>query len=189
MSDDVAVFDPDTAISVLAADLLRGVDCATFRGRAAQLSVGMEVEDLEDLRFRLHRPPPEPSEYDFRKHGLGGWLSACQFAIFELVFCLGPPALPFLREIAWGPYDWTQGNAIEMLIRLAAQGAQTEQTAAEIAQKFPSMRYEAQLYTLEPLLPAMEGDPALASLIRRLRAGVPAFDQVACEIEGRTPPR
>jgi hypothetical protein len=178
-------FDPDLSIRALAVDLLAGVDRAAFQGRARELAIGIEVDDLEYLRWRFHRPPSEPVDYDFRKHGLGGWLSACQFAVFELIFHLGPQAIPFLREIAWGPYDWTQGNAIELLIRMAAQGIEVEETVTEIAEKFPAIRHEAQLYALEPLLAMTNKDAALTAVINRLRKEVPDLDCVARQIEGR----
>jgi hypothetical protein len=178
-------FDPDVSIRALATDLLAGVDRAAFHDRARALAVGIEVDHLEDLRWRFHMPPSQPVDYDVRKHGLGGWLSAWQFAIFELIFQLGPEAIPFLREIAWGPYDWTQGNAIELLIRMAAQGIEVEETVTEIAEKFPAIRYEAQLYALEPLLPRMNEDAALTAVINRLRREVPELDRIAREIEGR----
>jgi hypothetical protein len=49
-------------------------------------------------------------------------------AAFEILYNLGEAALPLLRKIAFGEYDWTQGNAIEILRRWAAEGVDREQS-------------------------------------------------------------
>ena len=182
---DDASFDADLAIAALARDVLSGIKRVDFQQRARELAAGIEADDLNYLHSQFHAPPAEPPEYDFARHGLGGWLSACQFAIFELVFQLKAEAIPFLRKIAWGPYDWTQGNAIELLIRLAAENIETEEITAEIAANYPNIRYEAQLYTLEPLVPMAHDDAALAALLNRMRSVIPELDRVVREIENR----
>lgn len=182
---DEPVFDPDAAISKLATDVLTGVKRREFQNLARELAAGIEQGDLAYLQSRFHSPPPEPPEYDHRKHGLGGWLSSCQFAIFELIYQLKSEAIPFLRGIAWGPYDWTQGNAIELLIRMAAEGIETEEIIGEIAANYPAIRYEAQLYTLEPLIPMARENRALNALLIRMRAEIPVLDQIAGEVEAR----
>lgn len=63
---------------------------------------------------------------------LSGWLSACQFSIFELVYKRGKEVLPFVREIAWGEYDWTQGNAIEPLLPELANDEKLKQVFDEL---------------------------------------------------------
>lgn len=180
-------FDPDAAISELASGVLTGMKRKEFQNLARELAAGIEVEDLDYLQSRFHSPPPEPPEYDHRKHGLGGWLSSCQFAIFELIYQLKSEAIPFLRAIAWGPYDWTQGNAIELMIRMAAEGIETEEIIGEIAANYPDIRYEAQLYALEPLMPMAREDRALNTLLDRMRTEIPALDQIAGEVESRLP--
>ena len=185
MADEFEFFDPDGSIKMLATHLLDGMKRADFEARAQELAVGISVDDLSYLRLRFHTPPKEPESYDFRRHGLGGWLSACQFAIFELIFQLEEDAVPFLREIAWGPYDWTQGNAIELLIRLGAKGIQPEETKREISEKFPHIRYEAQLYALEPILPRLSSESELAMFVNTLRSEIPDLDRIARKIEER----
>lgn len=69
-------------------------------------------------------------------------MSVCQAAIFEIWFHLGQDALKDLRSVAFGFYDWTQANATEVLCRLALNGVETEQTAAQIAKALPEWRYE-----------------------------------------------
>jgi len=140
-----------------------------FRGQAAKLAGSISEDDITDLEHLFHPPPPEPDTYDFQKHGLGGWISACQFAAFELLYNMGEPALPFLRKIAWGPYDWTQGNAIEIMIRFAARGIATEAIVEDVKRNFPDIRYEAQLYALEPLMPLLDTDEKLVELFDQLK--------------------
>jgi len=152
-----------------------------FRAQAEKLAGSISEEDVTDLERLFHHPPPEPDTYDFQKHGLGGWISACQFAAFELLYNMGEPAMPLLRKIAWGPYDWTQGNAIEIMLRFAARGIATEAIVEDVKQNFPDIRYEAQLYALEPLMPLLDTDEKLAELFDRLK-NCTAFAETYAEL-------
>lgn len=141
-----------------------------FRLIARQKQQVLLTGDLEDLEGMLHHPPKESANYSVKTHGLGGWLSACQFSIFELTYNFGEEAIPFVRKIAWGEYDWTQGNAIELLIRFAAEGIQREELINEIKENFPQIRYEAQLYSIQPLLPKLELSPNIKLVFDELMA-------------------
>ena len=164
MDDD----DIQDMIAELAELILQQGLSAKVREKAKDLAANISLDDLIELKHLFHNPPREPKIYDVGTHGLGGWLSACQFAAFELIFDVGEPALPFLRQIAWGDYDWTQGNAIEIMIRLAAKGIKTDKIIKEIKSKFPDISYEAQLYTIEPLIPLLANDTDLKSVVDRL---------------------
>ncbi len=174
-------FDTESDVQTLAELVLREGLTDAFRERARELSAELSPEDIEPLISLLHSPPPEPPVYDAAQHGLGGWLSACQFAVFELLYNLGETALPAIRRIAWGAYDWTQGNAIELLIRFAANGIRTDEIVAEVKARFPDIRYEAQLYAVEPLVSRLELEPALAAVFGEL-AKCWAFNEAVREV-------
>jgi len=63
---------------------------------------------------------------------------------------------------------WTQGNAVEVLVRLAARGIEREQIIVELRREFPRLRVEAQLYSVGPLLDHAARDSAVAALMREL---------------------
>ena len=69
-----------------------------------------------------------------------------------MFYYLREAALPVLRRVAFGEYDWTQGNAIEVLCRLASESVERDQIIAEVRREIPKMRYEALLYAFGPLL-------------------------------------
>ena len=48
-----------------------------------------------------------------------------------------------------------------MLIRFAAAGVRRDEIMAELASKYPKVRFEAQLYAISPLIPKLEDDPQL----------------------------
>lgn len=150
--------------------LVDGADGDRFTTRAREKSKHLSADDLPALRSLIHAPPEQSARYDPTTHGLGGWVSCCQFAIFELVYNLGQEALPFVREIAWGQYDWTQGNAIEVLIRLAAAGIATDEIIEEIETEFPKIRDEAGVYAIKPLLGRLDTDADLKRIFDRLMA-------------------
>jgi len=144
-------------------------DAQAFRARAAAVALQLGPTAIDELRTRFHSPPrAEPPGFGPEQRGLGGWLSAWQFAIFELFFEFGSAALPVLRQVAFGEYDWTQGNAVEVLVRLAAKGIEREQIIAELRRAFPRLRVEAQLYSVGPLLEHAARDSAVATVVRLL---------------------
>lgn len=180
-SDDPQNILAGEAISTLAGMLLHDGVTEEFRTLASEKADAFAAADIPLLAAFLHAPPPAPPFYDPEVHGLGGWISACQFAVFELIVSFGEDALPFLRETAWGPYDWPQGNAIEMLIRLAAAGVRSDEIIAEIEARFPTIRDEAALYAIKPLLADLGADPDLKRVVDRLMA-IEAFSDAYEEL-------
>jgi hypothetical protein len=158
----------ESMVSDLASMALEnGID-GSFRERAATEAQKLQISDLPYLKSIFHSPPKESPIFDTGKHGLGGWLSSCQFAVFELIFNMGEAVIPFLREIAFGEYDWTQANAIELLCRFAAKGIQREETITDLNREMPRMRWEALLYVAEPLLHQAREDKAIEGILRDL---------------------
>lgn len=164
-------------------------DAEQFRARAATVARELGPAAVKQLATRFHSPPePAPPGFGYEQRGLGGWLSTWQFAIFELFFQFGAAALPVLRRVAFGEYDWTQGNAVEVLVRLAATGVERDRIIADLRCEFPSFRYEAMLYSVGPLLHHAGRDPAVAAVVRELE-DMPEWRRAAEELRaaGRAP--
>ena len=147
--------------------LLFNNEIPEFKKLARERAEAITRDDIEILHALFHRAPESPL-YNPEVHGLGGWISRSQFAIFELIYNLKAEALPFLRKIAWGEYDWTQGNAIEILIRLASEGINRESIIKEIKKNFPEIRYEAQLYSVQPLIGELDSNKDLEDIFCEL---------------------
>ncbi len=152
-----------------------------FSAKAKELSEKISISQLESLSNLLHNPPTESNLFSTEEHGLGGWLSCCQFAIFELVYHMGENALPFIRSFAWGEYDWTQGNAIELLIRVASDGVRRAELIDEITENYPKIRYEAQLYAIQRLIPKLNENKELRMVFEELMK-IPDFKDTYEEI-------
>ena len=155
-------------IATLADIVLREGLSKEFCEKAKEASPIISVESISELKGHFHNTPRESKTYDVLEHGYGGWLSACQFSLFEMIFCVGEPALSFVRDIAWGPYDWTQGNAIEILIRFAADGINSDEIIEEINLNFPHISYEAQLYAIEPLISRLDTNENIRTIFDEL---------------------
>lgn len=171
--------DTDHLTQTVARVATKIVDPPTFRAAAAEAAANLDPTTIEPLSKRFHAPPDAPHGFGPEELGLGGWLSYWQFAIFEIYYNFGADAIPALRPIAYGEYDWTQGNAIEILCRLAADGVQTREIVDELKREFPNLRYEAQLYAVRPLLAQAENNPGLAKVIDELSALEEFQDTVA----------
>lgn len=149
-------------------------DLSLLRSRAKDVARELGASSIDTLAMLFHseyEPPPELSHYDH----LGQWMAARQFAIFEVFYNLGESALPILRQTAFGEYDWTQGNAVEVLVRLAADGIQTEEILSDLTKILPSMREESHFYALASLLQQGKKNPALQQVINQLLL-IPAFN-------------
>jgi hypothetical protein len=149
---------------------------ASFQDRAhsAATELGPEaIETLAELFHSEHTPPPELKD---QFPGLGQWISARQFAIFEIFYFCGAPALSVLRRTAFGEYDWTQGNAIEILCRLAADGIESGQIIEELKTHLPAMREEAHYYAAGPLAKQAKGNVKLNEIVNQLLM-VPEFKE------------
>ena len=136
-----------------------------FRSRANAAARELGPDSIEILSKLFHSEHSPPKELADKFPGLSDWIAARQFAIFEMFYYFREAALPVLRRVAFGTYDWTQGNAIEVLCRLAAEGVDRDRIIAEIRREFPNIRYEAQLYSIGPLLKQAEDNPALAAIL------------------------
>ena len=144
-------------------------DGLTFRGKAKEVADLHGPAILTELPRRLHRATPAPPGFSAGERGLGAWLASWQFAIFEVMYQFRERALPILRRVAFGKYDWTQANAIELLIRLAAEGIDRDRTLADLTREMPKMRAEALDYVAGPLLEQAKSDPAIAAILHDLR--------------------
>jgi hypothetical protein len=101
--------------------LIDSPDQFSIQAKEATRELGAASIELLASRFHSATTPP-PAGFGYEQRGLGGWLAFWQFAIFEIFYHFREAALPVLRRVAFGAYDWTQGNAIEVLCRLAADG-------------------------------------------------------------------
>src|SRR5262249_32951819 len=107
-------------------------DPAAFCERAQRVAAQFGADLPVRLKARFHKATDAPPGFEPQVRGLAGWLSAWQFAIFEVLYYVREPALPLVRDIAFGDYDWIQGNAIELLCRWAAEGVEKERTLSDL---------------------------------------------------------
>lgn len=149
-------------------------DEVQFNERARKIALKLGSDSIDSLVELLHseHSPPEELEEKFPK--LGQWIAARQFAIFEIFYQFGEAALPVLRRIAFGEYDWVQGNAIEVLCRLAAHGIEQGNIIEELKTNLGGMREEAHWYALGPLLRYSKQDSKIREVLNQLLT-VPEF--------------
>lgn len=160
-------------------------DSVVFGMRAAEVAGRVTPDAIDMLVSRLHTPTsPIPESFESSVRGLGAWLAAWQFAVFEILFQFREAALGALREIAWGEYDWTQGNALEILVRLAAKGIGREETIADFRREFERVSDEAKRYAVGPLLHRAKFEADVAAIVRELHC-VAGWREVVREMEGR----
>jgi colicin immunity protein/pyocin immunity protein len=140
-----------------------------FEGLARQESKNISVDDLTYLRDKLHHPPPVHPDINEKELRLGEWLATCQFVIFELIYLLDLKALNLLESIAFGEYDWTQANALEVICRLYLDGKLPMEKISEIDSRLGSMRYETHLYFAQDLIKRRERDSRVDQIITHIK--------------------
>ncbi len=149
-------------------------DLTELRLRAKTVARELGPSSIDELSSLLHAEHSPPSELQKNFPRLGEWITARHFAIFEVLYNMGPASIPTLKRVAFGQYDWIQGNAIEVLCRMAADGNSSEEIIADLIAHLPMVREEAQIYALGPLLQQSETIPALQKVLKRLQV-VPEF--------------
>ena len=161
-------------------------DRLEFSRRASVVAAEVGSAAVAKLATQFHGEPNPPEHLKGEFPRLGQWIAARQFAIFEILYYIGTPTLPLLRRVAFGDYDWTQGNAIEVLCRLAAAGVEREVIISELIQKMPQLREEALAYAAGPLSIHARSNPKVALVLQELRH-LPEFKEV-CDrlLEERT---
>lgn len=147
----------------------------SLRARIVAVEVGSGGIDRLLSEFHSEHTPPEHLKSRFSR--LGAWIGARQFAIFEILFNIGPDAITGIRKVALGEYDWTQGNAIEILCRFAAKGIEAERTLSDLKDAIPTMREEALIYALRPLWQLSRSDGDLRAVVEQLLL-IPEFKDV-----------
>lgn len=158
-------------------------DRVAFGLQAASVAARLGPRAIDMLVSRLHSPShPTPEAFEPSVRGLEGWLAAWQFAIFEILFHFHDSALDNIREIAWGEYDWTQGNALEILVRLAAKGIERERTISDFRRNFEHVCEEAKRYAVAPLLHRAKFEPEVAAIVSKLQS-VPDWREVVYQLE------
>lgn len=156
-----------------------------FGSRAADVAGQLGPSAIEMLVSRLHTPScPTPETFESGVRGLGAWLTAWQFAVFEILFHFRSSAVEVLRRIAWGEYDWTQGNALEILVRLAAECIWRDVMTADFHQNFEHVADEAKRYAIGPLLHRAKFELRVAAIVSELNS-VAGWCEVVYELEGR----
>ncbi|WPQ63502.1 hypothetical protein SIO70_01310 [Chitinophaga sancti] len=123
-----------------------------FFAQTKTVAATMSPQTLPLLRSHLHADLPVPDGVDQSQLGLTGWLSACQYTIFEVIYHIGTPAVPMLKEIAFGEYDWIQANALDLLTRFYMDGKLGAEIIDEIDSNLGDMRYESHLYYAQHLI-------------------------------------
>jgi hypothetical protein len=126
---------------------------------AAAAEIGPDL--LDPGQELLLKPPARPGGPGKALSDYVSWVEAYHAALFEVWYHVGARALPALRAIAFGPYDWTQADATRVLCRLALQGLETDLTAQQIADALPNWRYEQVLRTCEAVATLAARSPAL----------------------------
>lgn len=168
MPDSSQNIDPTLLQTVRDIATLLG-DRTAFTTQAFAAAEHFGPEAIVQLKTLYHDDPMPPEECSGQFAALGSWLSARQFAIFEIYYHLGYAALPELRRVAFGEYDWTQGNALEILCRLAAAGIDQERILEEIKCATADFREEAIMYAMGPLVSYESTTPGLREVLTALR--------------------
>ncbi|MBO9561672.1 MAG: hypothetical protein J7621_02825 [Niastella sp.] len=153
-------------VTLLAKELL--TDSESFESMAREYANNLSTDDFSMLQIILHNPPTVHPDIQQDKPGLGGWLAACQYAVFELLYCMDEKALSFLKSTAYGKYDWTQATALEVMCRLYVDGKVSADVITEIDHRLNGMRHETHLYLAQGLLNRKKKDERYHGVITQI---------------------
>ncbi|MGF6906698.1 hypothetical protein [Fusobacterium sp. PH5-44] len=153
---------------IVSLSIILKTDQNKFENLSKEKASDISVSDLPYLKSKLHDPPELTLNLKNFKLGLGEWLAMCQYAIFELLYNTYDYSLPIIKDIAFGPYDWTQATALEVLCRLYVNGKISESILIDINKKLSDMQYETHLYFSRALLLRVETDKKYEDILKKL---------------------
>jgi hypothetical protein len=158
-------------------------DVAAYQARAKSAAQNLGSSSIGVLPRFYHYPnnPEKPEHCRNKFNGLGEWMELCQTAAFEIVYNFKQIALPYLRTVAFGSYDWPQGLAVAAMCRLATEGIESEEIVADLRSELPSMREETYYRAASLLLGHVRETPAIRVTLDSLE--VPRFQEVLKELE------
>ncbi len=115
---------------------------------AEKAAEDLTPDEFNNLSLFFHKNVPDtPNDQMERFPGFSGsvdWMATVQRAIFAIYYARPEVSLSIVKKIAFGPYDWTQIIAIEVLCLWTSQNKiDKEQIIEEIAEAMPGFRYEA----------------------------------------------
>src|SRR5262245_8389976 len=139
MSDKLYIVEVGKELAEVAAI---DTDIRAYQARAEMAARRLGPACIEILPQYYHSPnnPKNPDSVTDQFNGLGEWMERCQIAAFEIIYNFREAALPYLRKVAFGSYDWPQGFAIVALCRLAAEGIERGKNIEELRRELPKMR-------------------------------------------------
>ncbi|ODT68176.1 hypothetical protein ABS71_09985 [bacterium SCN 62-11] len=110
--------------------------------RARIVAAEMMPEDFDLISSVLRLEFSAPAHLKEQFSEFCSWADARFESIFLMLRQCGAAAVPVLRRITTGVYDWQQGMALGVLADLASQGFDTEATAQLVSRELKYWRYE-----------------------------------------------
>ncbi|RAJ06683.1 hypothetical protein LX64_01810 [Chitinophaga skermanii] len=139
-------------------------DEGAFQSKIKSVAPLLKAIDIAVLNQRLHNPPQEPKCFN-DELGLGGWMSVIQYVIFEIVYHSGSSQLKWIRDFAYGEYDWTQATALTIICRWYVEGKIEKENFEELDTQLYDMRYETWLNLAQALYGLAKRDERYFTLI------------------------
>ncbi|WP_276484294.1 hypothetical protein [Paraflavitalea pollutisoli] len=175
-------FGPDI-IATLAAIAVKDQDA--FEAAAREQAGNMTLPQLKEMYHLLHNPPPVPEGVSQPDAGGSEWQVACQYAVFELAYHFYPDTEAFVREAAFGEYDWTQSIALEVLCRWYLEGKLPVSIIEDIDSRIQDMDYETRHYLAQALIHRNKKDPRFTDIINLFQSM--RFKLALSELPGKIP--
>lgn len=160
-------------------------DQEAFETLAREEAATLTLLQLKGTYRLLHHPPPVPADVTLSSEPGSEWLAACQYAVFELAYHFYPDTESFVRETAFGEYDWTQSTALEVLCRWYLDGKIGPAIIEEIDTRIHDMRFETQHYLAQALLHRNKKDPRFTGIVQAIHSM--RFKLAMSELPGKIP--
>lgn len=108
-----------------------------------------------------------PEEIRAHMKGLSTWIDMRQDIIFSIFEEIGEPAVPILKIIAFGKYDWTQIKALRILCIFAKKGIHKPEIINDIIEHLDEFRYETYMSVIVDFLPIIPDSEFIKDTFRK----------------------
>lgn len=149
------------------ASIVYFLDDKEYKEKIKSIAEKIESDEIINLTNYFYKNFLEyPKEIKNHMKALGAWIELKQNIIFSIFEEIGEPAVPTLKIIAFGKYDWTQIRALQVLCIFAEKGIHKSEIIKDIIKHLDEFRYETYISVIVDFFPMISNSELIKDTLK-----------------------